>query len=139
MRDYTMGEPDPQSVAMARLWKATADRLAEENERLKEEIARHGWSVDCSRCAALTDGPDDRVIPDAGDGEPAITLNDGCQIQNDADYVLVCWCGHEWPMHDEAPVPPAVCHDEGRCGCQGWFPVEVRLTDGTIAGGSMDE
>jgi hypothetical protein len=28
----------------------------EENERFRAEIVRHGWSVDCSRCAALVDG-----------------------------------------------------------------------------------
>lgn len=38
MRDYTMGEPDLQSVAMARLWKATADRLAERVEVLEAAL-----------------------------------------------------------------------------------------------------
>jgi hypothetical protein len=41
------------------VWQREADRAnrAEaEIERLRREVILHGWTVDCSRCAALIDG-----------------------------------------------------------------------------------
>lgn len=39
-------------------WEAIAAALAHENDQLTAELVRHGWTIDCTRCAALIDGAD---------------------------------------------------------------------------------